>query len=127
MLGMFSAFALAAGATLAHAQQAPNLILAANEFNGPPAPVLSGGGDGPRKTLEWDSKKGRWGLSLGVQQHSDRDADGRDIQPGVYYKITPRLHIGGAVSLAPDQFDNSRPGDPQAPPPRVRLETTFKF
>ena len=127
MLVMLSTFALAAGVTVAHAQQAPaGLILAANEFTAP-AGTLSGGGDGPRSTLEWDSKKGRWGLKLGVQQHTDRSPDWRDYQPGLYYKITPRLHIGGAVSLAPDQIDLSRPGDPQAPPPRVRLETTFKF
>jgi len=126
MLAMLSTLGLTAGATLAHAQQAPGgLVLAANEFT--PQVNALGGGDGPRSTLEWDTKKGRWGLKLGVQQHTDRSPDWRDYQPGLYYKITPRLHIGGAVSLAPDQIDTSRPGEPQAPPPRVRLETTFKF
>ena len=127
MLAMLSTFALAASVMIAHAQQAPaGLVLTANESTSA-APAFSGGGDGPRSTLEWDNKKGRWGLKLGVQQHTDRSPDWRDYQPGLYYKITPRLHIGGAVSLAPDQMDLSRPGDPQAPPPRVRLETTFKF
>jgi hypothetical protein len=122
---MLSTAALAAAAGLAHAEQAP-LILAANEFTAP-AVALGSNVEAPHGTLEWDSRKGRWGLRLGVQQHTDRGPDWRDYQPGLYYKITPRLHIGGAVSLAPDQIDTSRPGEPQAPPPRVRLETTFKF
>jgi hypothetical protein len=45
----------------------------------------------------------------------------------VFYKVTPRLHIGGSVNLAPDQIENQRFGTPQMPAPRVRLETTFKF
>ncbi len=125
MFAMLSTTALLAGAGIAHAQQA-SVILTANEFASTP-PALSGGGDGPRKTIEWDAKKGHWGLKLNVQQHNDRNPDWRDYSPGLYYRITPRLHIGGSVNLAPDQLDTSRPGDIQAPPPRVRLETTFKF
>ena len=82
----------------------------------------------PRSTLEWDAKKARWGLKLGVEQHVG-DVQLRDVAPGVYYRVTPRLHIGGAVSLAPDQVNapGQKLGDPQLPAPRVRLETTFKF
>ena len=123
MIAMLSALALGSVASAVRAQQSPaRLLLTANEFSGPAV-----GPETTHSTLEWDSKKGRWGLRLGVQQHMDHNTDWRDYQPGLYYKITPRLHIGGAVSLAPDQIDMSRPGDPQAPPPRVRLETTFKF
>jgi len=98
------------------------LILAANDFSGSSTVTV------PRSTLEWDAKKARWGVKLGVEQHSDRDVQLKDVQPGLYYRITPRLHIGGAVSLAPDQLESSqRLTDPQMPAPRVRLETTFKF
>jgi hypothetical protein len=115
--------ALAVGA--AHAQQAPaGVTLVANDF----ASQASDSRDTtPRRTLEWDARKGRWGLKLGVEQHTDRDVQWKDIQPGVFYRLTPRLHIGGAVSLAPDEIENQRLGDPQLPAPRVRLETTFKF
>ena len=81
----------------------------------------------PRRSVEWDSRKTRWGLKLGVEQHTDRDVQWKDVAPGVYYRITPRLHIGGAVSLAPDELENQKLLDPQMPAPRVRLETTFKF
>ena len=81
----------------------------------------------PASRLEWDSRKARWGLKLGVEQHTDRDVQWKDVTPGVYYKLTPRLHIGGSVNLAPDQIENQRFGTPQMPAPRVRLETTFRF
>lgn len=107
----------------AHAAPA-GLTLVANDFSSPnygAGPVTSG------HTLEWDSRKGKWGLKLGVEQRSDRLGEWRDVQPGVYYKITPSLHIGGAVSLAPSPQINPRVAEPQLPAPRVKLETTFKF
>ena len=116
-----AALVLAAGS--AHAQSGL-LVLAANDFSGPAG---SSSDTVPRSSLEWDAKKARWGLKLGVEQHTDRDVQLRDVQPGLYYRITPRLHIGGAVSLAPDQLESTqRLTDPQMPAPRVRLETTFR-
>ncbi len=121
-----SAIALVAagGAACAQSAPAPSLILAANDFassNYGPGPVTTG------RTLEWDSRKGRWGLRLGMEQHTDRFSEWRDVQPGLYYKLTPRLNIGGAVSLSPPPAVNPRLVDPQGHSPRVRLETTFKF
>ncbi len=80
-----------------------------------------------RRSLEWDSKKGRWGLKLDVERRLNGGVQIQDVQPGVYYRLSRRLNIGGAVSLAPDAAVNSPLVDPQAPTPRVRLETTFKF
>jgi hypothetical protein len=123
-LSIVSLAVLAAWSSARAETAAPALILAANDFAPPnygPGPVTTG------KTLEWDSRKGRWGLRLGVEQHTDQLSEWRDVQPGVYYKLTPRLHIGGAVSLAPDPAINPRLADPKASSPRVRLETTFKF
>ncbi len=125
MAAMTSAGALALGAAAAHAQAPASMILVANDFTAQDA----GSHDTTRRSsLEWNPRKGRWGLKLGVEQHTDRDVQLRDVQPGLYYRITPRLHIGGAVSLAPDQLESTqRLTDPQMPAPRVRLETTFKF
>ena len=123
MIGMIAALALGAGA--AHAlPSGGSLVLAASDFAASPyySSVTV-----PASQLEWDSRKARWGLKLGVEQHTDRDVQWKDVAPGVFYKITPRLHIGGSVNLAPDQIENQRLGTPQMPAPRVRLETTFKF
>ena len=125
MAAITSAGALALGAAAAHAQQAPaSVTLVANDFTAQD----TGSHDTTRRSsLEWNPRKGRWGLKLGVEQHTDRDVQWEDIQPGVFYRLTPRLHIGGAVSLAPDEIGNLPLGDAQLPAPRVRLETTFKF
>ena len=125
-LGMLavSATTLAVAAGQAYAQPEAAVMLVGNDFSSPnygPGPVTTG------RTLEWDSRKGRWGLKLGVEQRTDRFGEWRDVQPGLYYKLTPRLHIGGAVSLAPEPPINPRMVEPQGPTPRVRLETTFKF
>ena len=125
IIASMSMAALVAGATAACAQpNAPGLVLAANDFS---SPNYGFGGVTTGRTLEWDSRKGRWGLKLGMEQRTDRLGEWRDVQPGLYYKLTPRLHIGGAVSLAPNPQINQRLVDPQANAPRVRLETTFKF
>ncbi|MBV8684769.1 MAG: hypothetical protein JO111_17980 [Caulobacteraceae bacterium] len=128
LIGAFGAACVCLAGVSAHAEmaasQAPaQVLLVANDFAAP-APTT------PGRTLEWDSKKGRWGLRLGVDSRTDRTPDMRDIEPGLFYKVTPRLHIGGGVTIAPDQtlpLDSQRLPTPQAPNPRVRLETTFKF
>ncbi len=123
MVAALAALALAAAAG-AHAESQARLMLVANDFNGPAGSASS---IAPRHSLEWDARTGRWGLKLGVEQHFDRDVQLKDLEPGVYYRLTPRLHVGGGFSLAPDQVDSLRLSVPQMPAPRVRLETTLKF
>ncbi len=120
-----STLALSASAFAVHAEDGRLMLASDADFA---SPTLGGSATTPRRTLEWDASKGRWGLSLGVEQHSiDRALELKDVSPGVYYRLTRRLHIGGAVSLAPDQTESLRLGQPQVPAPRVRLETVFKF
>lgn len=118
--------ALSAGAFAAHAEGVQTVLVSDSDFS---APNLNGAPPTTtRRNLEWDDNKGRWGLNFGVEQHAaDRELQLKDVSSGVYYKLTKRLHIGGAVSLAPDQVETLRMGQPQAPAPRVRLETVFKF
>jgi hypothetical protein len=126
LISIVGALGLCLAGVGARAQTAPaQMILTANDF-ATPAPAPSG----PGRTLEWDQRKGRWGLKLGMDTRIDRDTQLRDVAPGVFYKLTPRLHIGGAVTLAPDNgeaLETQWLSKPQAPNPRVRLETTFKF
>lgn len=121
--GLFAAAALAAGG-MSHADPvAGHLILAANDFSGQNYAV----GGAQTATLEFDHRAARWGLKLGVEQHIDRGVQLKDLQPGLFYRVTPRLHIGGAVSLAPEEVEGQSLINPRLPAPRVRLETTFKF
>jgi hypothetical protein len=80
------------------------------------------------KGVNLDARRGKWGVTLNLQQPDTRPGTLNDIQAGAYYRITPSIRVGGAVAL----------GDQQPPPglqkltpdggqPRVRLETQFKF
>jgi hypothetical protein len=125
-IAVMSSLALAAGAFAVRAETPQLQLASSSDFATPSS--MGGVPAAPGRTLEWDASKGRWGLKLDVESHSlDRDLELKDISPGVYYRLTRRLHIGGAVSLAPDQTETMRLGQPQLPAPRVRLETTFKF
>jgi len=80
------------------------------------------------KSLQWDARKGRWGLTLNMDQPNTRDMQLNDVAAGAYFRITPSLRIGGAVALsdrpAAQAFKQTQPEERQ---PRVRLETAFKF
>lgn len=118
-------FAIAAGvAAQGAAAEQLNSRISGDEFTSQSRSI---GPSVARRTFEWDARKGRWGLKLDMEQRTDRGMQLGDVQPGVFYRLTPRLHIGGAVSLGEDQVESVPGMQPQAPPPRVRLETTFKF
>ena len=82
-----------------------------------------------RRTLEWDSKKAKWGLKLDLDQQVGRPLSyaERDVQAGAYYKITPSFRVGGAVSLGQMNYDQHPSAVPADHAPKVRLETAFKF
>ncbi len=85
---------------------------------GPPA---------PHRTLQWDQRKGRWGLSFDMSQPAEGAPQWGDTRVGVTYRVAPGLHTGASVQLGPEQTPDGRKLDNQGPAPRVRLETTFKF
>jgi hypothetical protein len=81
------------------------------------------------QTLKWDyAAKGRWGVTLNLQQPDARQATLNDIQAGAYYKITPALRVGGAFAFGDQQpIQGPKPNTPDTGQPRVQLETKFKF
>ena len=80
------------------------------------------------KSLKWDARKGRWGVTLNMDQSDARPSTLNDVQAGAYYHITPSLRVGGAVALGDEQLT---PGPKkigsEESQPRVRLESSFKF
>ncbi|MDB5492683.1 MAG: hypothetical protein JWP86_20 [Phenylobacterium sp.] len=80
------------------------------------------------KAVNLDARRGRWGVTLNLQQPDTRESTWNDVQAGAYYRITPSLRVGGAVALGDQQL---QPGPKKLTPdggqPRVRLETQFKF
>lgn len=78
------------------------------------------------RALQWDNRKGRWGLKLDMDQSTVRDMGWNDVQAGAYYKVTPSLRVGGAFSVTSPQ-QNIGPRLQQDKAPGVKLESTFKF
>lgn len=80
------------------------------------------------KSVNLDARRGRWGVTLNMQQPDTRQSTLNDVQAGAYFRITPSLRVGGAVALGDQQL---QPGPNKIVPdegqPRVRLETKFKF
>ncbi|MFN9928181.1 MAG: NtrZ family periplasmic regulatory protein [Phenylobacterium sp.] len=79
------------------------------------------------RAMRWDATRGRFGVTLGIQQPDGRPAIPNDVQAGAYFRITPSVRVGGSVSLGPQDLtpraNQARPADQ----PKVRLETAFKF
>jgi len=117
------AVALVAGAgTIAHAdpaRKAADFTVRVDQASSP-----AGG-----TSLTWDARKGRWGMTVNVESPRTREPDWTDVKAGAYYRVSPSLQIGGAVSMgdAATQPEAFRKVAPQQPAPRVRLETAFKF
>jgi len=120
-LALFGAAASAHADSTAPQPSASNnfgvLTIDPNHWGAPPA----------HKSLQWD-QKGRWGLKLDMNEPVGREMQLRDVQAGAYYRVTPSLRVGGAVSLSnqpaiPDH--TAVPANAQGP--QVKLETTFKF
>jgi len=78
----------------------------------------------PNKILQWDTKKGRWGLKLDL---SSRDAQWKDVEAGAFFRITPSLRVGGAVGVESTTDAPVRKRDAEEAAPKVRLEGAFKF
>jgi hypothetical protein len=82
---------------------------------------------GTHKTLQWD-QKGHWGLKLDLTEPVGRNMQLRDVQAGAYFRVTPQLRVGGAVSLGDGEVTTYTPlPETQGPTPQVKLETNFKF
>ena len=78
-----------------------------------------------QRSLQWDAKKGKWGLKLDLNETTVRDVRFNETGAGAYYKITPSLRVGGGVSVN-SQNDDNRTGLAERAP-KVKLETAFKF
>jgi hypothetical protein len=79
----------------------------------------------PSKSYIFDNK-GRWGVKLDFNEPVNRDTQLKDVTAGAYFRIGPRLKLGGSVGLG-DKFAQPQQITPQDTGPRVHLETKFQF
>ncbi len=79
------------------------------------------------KTFEWDAGKTGFGLKFDIEQQPGANGDWKNVQAGAFFKVTPSLHVGAGVSLTDQPNTTANPLVQQPVPPRVHLETTWKF
>ncbi|HEY8573601.1 NtrZ family periplasmic regulatory protein [Phenylobacterium sp.] len=80
------------------------------------------------KTLTWDARLRKWGLTFNLGQSDARPSTANDVAAGAYYRITPSLRVGGSVALGDQKVvPGPKKPDPADGQPRVRLESVFKF
>ncbi len=112
---------LGAGAGAAHAAEKKVDFTVRQEAASPIQPNAG-------QTMKWDARKGRWGITLNLEQPTARPSTLNDVEAGAYYRITPSLRVGGAVALGEEQLaPGPKKPDATTGQPRVRLETNFKF
>lgn len=112
---------LGAGVGAAHAAEKPMDFTVRQDATSPIQPNAS-------QTMKWDARKGRWGITLNLEQPTVRPSTLNDVEAGAYYRITPSLRVGGAVALGEEQLaPGPKKPDAAKGQPRVRLETNFKF
>lgn len=79
------------------------------------------------RLFRWDASKGRFGITVNLQQPSERPSTLNDVQAGAFFRITPSLRVGGSVALGDQELTPRANAARPADAPKVRLETNFKF
>ena len=80
----------------------------------------------PRRGLRWN-ENGRWGLDFNLNQPVGRERAWGDVEAGAYYRLSPRLSVGATAELGAREQDPAEVPEPRRTPPRLRLESIFKF
>lgn len=140
--------AVLATAGAAHAQEQRPLVAAgAAEASGPAVPWYQRftTSNGLTETVTGDHENDRimppawtlnqrWGVTLDVQEatrieRSPEGGRGDQTAVGAYYQFTPRMRVGGELSLETTERPGAAPMPHQTEEPRadVRIESAFRF
>jgi hypothetical protein len=79
------------------------------------------------RTFEWEAGKSPFGLKFDVEQQPGATSEYKNVQAGAFFKVTPQFRVGAGVSLSDQPNTTANPLAQQPAPPKVHLETTFKF
>jgi hypothetical protein len=77
--------------------------------------------------VQWDARLRRFGFTVDVQQPGERPVVPNDVSAGAYFRITPKLRVGGSVALGEQDLTVRANRAPPATQPKVRVETKLKF
>ncbi|WAC47322.1 hypothetical protein OVA03_11470 [Asticcacaulis sp. SL142] len=105
------------------------LALASNVTTEPAASPASNFNKPQSKSIQLNGR-GRWGVQVDVSEQPVRPSGWNDVEAGAFYKVNPKLRVGGSVGFG-EKTNALKPVTKQQQDaedkPRVRLETRFKF
>jgi len=96
---------------------------------------LSGGDESPiwqvrperDVSLAW-TKGARWSLNIDLTQRDDESPLPREeMRAGATFRLTPRISVGGELSVGAQELDNSAAWEEQQLETGIRLQSAFKF
>lgn len=82
------------------------------------------------ETFDWQSAGGRWGITLGVEDHSDTRFDREDVSAGAFVNLGDRFRLGGEVRFAaPDSeyFTLRSETEGERRQPEIKFESALRF
>lgn len=80
-------------------------------------------------TFDWESAGGRWGITLGVEDHSDTRFETEDVSAGAFVNLGERFRLGGQVRFAaPDsEYFTLRENRQGRREPEIKFESALRF
>lgn len=78
-------------------------------------------------SLSW-TKGTRWALSIDLKSRAEESPLPREeMRAGATFRITPRISVGGEVSVGTTELDDSAVWEEQQLETGIRLQSAFKF
>ena len=78
-------------------------------------------------SLAW-TKGQRWSLNIDLKQRDDESPLPREeMRAGATFRLTPRISVGGEVSVGAQELDDSAVWEEQQLETGIRLQSAFKF
>lgn len=80
-------------------------------------------------TFDWESAGGRWGITLGVEDHSDTRFESEDVSAGAFVNLGERFRLGGQVRFAAPDSDyfTLRENPEERREPEIKFESALRF
>ncbi|MAK65237.1 MAG: hypothetical protein CMF75_10945 [Maricaulis sp.] len=83
------------------------------------------------ETFDWESAGGRWGITLGIDDHSDTRIAREDVSAGAFVNLGDRFRVGGELRFtSPDSEYFTLRGDSTLEDrrePEIKFESALRF
>lgn len=82
------------------------------------------------ETFDWEAAGGRWGITLGIEDHSDTRFDREDVSAGAFVNLGDRFRLGGQLRFAAPEseyFTLRSEAEGERRQPEIKFESALRF